>query len=133
MHVSTRYIPEEEKLLKSKVSPIVIVRLKPVSGIAENIAPDNGYLGIMIAYTPLHQLILDRVDIPLVMTSANISGDPLIIDDDKAKQELDGIVDVYLTHNRKILKRADDSISWVYKGEEINVRMARRMPFPIKP
>lgn len=125
--------PEEEKLLKSKVSPIVIVRLKPVSGIAENIAPDNGYLGIMIAYTPLHQLILDRVDIPLVMTSANISGDPLIIDDDKAKQELDGIVDVYLTHNRKILKRADDSISWVYKGEEINVRMGRgRMPFPIK-
>lgn len=125
--------PEEEKLLKSKVSPIVIVKLKPGSGIAENIAPDNGYLGIMIAYTPLHQLILDRVNIPLVMTSANISGDPLIIDDDKAKKELDGIADVYLMHNRKILKRADDSISWVYKGEEINVRMGRgRMPFPIK-
>jgi len=124
---------EEEKLLRSKVSPIVIVKMKPGSGIAENIAPDNSYLGIMIAYTPLHQLILDRVNIPLVMTSANISGDPLIIDDEKAKQELEGIVDAYLTHNRKILKRADDSISWVYKGEEINVRMGRgRMPFPIK-
>ncbi len=124
---------EEEKLLKSKVSPIVIVKLKEGSGIAENIAPDNGYLGIMIAYTPLHQLILDRVNIPLVMTSANISGDPLIIDDEKAKQELVGIVDHYLTHNRKILKRADDSISWVYKGEELSIRMGRgRMPFPIK-
>lgn len=124
---------EEERLLKSKVSPIVIVKLKECSGIADNIAPDNGYLGIMIAYTPLHQLILDRVNIPLVMTSANISGDPLIIDDDKAKQELGGIVDVYLTHNRKILKRADDSISRVYKGEDINIRMGRgTMPFPIK-
>ncbi len=124
---------EEEKLLKSKVSPIVIVRIKPGSGIAGNIAPDNGYLGIMIAYTPLHQLILDRVNIPLVMTSANISGDPLIIDDDKAKQELNAIVDVFLTHNRRILKRADDSISWIYKGEDINVRMGRgKMPFPIK-
>lgn len=125
--------PEEESLLESKVSPIVIVKLKDGSGIAENVAPDNGYLGIMIAYTPLHQLILDRVSIPLVMTSANISGDPLIIDDHKAKSELSGIVDVYLTHNRKILKRADDSISWVYRGEEISLRMGRgRMPFPIR-
>lgn len=125
--------PEEGRLLESKVSPIVIVKLKEGSGIAGNVAPDNGYLGIMIAYTPLHQLILDRVNIPLVMTSANISGDPLIIDDQKAREELGGIVDVYLTHNREILKRADDSISWVYKGEEISVRMGRgRMPFPIR-
>ncbi len=124
---------DEERILRSKVSPIVIVKLKQGSGIAENVAPDNGYLGIMIAYTPLHQLILDRVDIPLVMTSANISGDPLIIDDVKAREEMSGIVDVFLTHNREILKRADDSISWVYKGEEISVRMGRgRMPFPIK-
>ncbi|HOP62304.1 MAG TPA: carbamoyltransferase HypF [Spirochaetota bacterium] len=125
--------PEEGCLLESKVSPIVIVRLKEGSGIAENVAPDNGYLGIMIAYTPLHQLILDRVNIPLVMTSANISGDPLIIDDKKAREELAGIVDVFLVHNREILKRADDSISRVYKGEEISIRMGRgRMPFPIK-
>lgn len=125
--------PEEERILRSKVSPIVIVKLKEGSGIAEIVAPDNGYLGIMIAYTPLHQLILDHVNIPLVMTSANISGDPLIIDDVKAREEMTGIVDVFLTHNRRILKRADDSISWVFKGEEISVRMGRgRMPFPIK-
>lgn len=80
--------PEEEGLLESKVSPIVIVRLREESGIAPNVAPDNGYLGIMIAYTPLHQLILDRAGIPLIMTSANISGDPLIIEDEKARREL---------------------------------------------
>jgi len=124
---------EEENLLASKVSPIVIVRKKDDSGIAVNIAPDNGYLGIMIAYTPLHQLVLDRVNIPLVMTSANISGDPLIIDDSKAASGLAGIVDVFLTHNREIYKRADDSISYIYKGKEISIRMGRgKMPFPVK-
>jgi len=124
---------DEEKILMSKVSPIVIVEKKCDSMIAENIAPDNGYLGIMIAYTPLHQLILDRVDIPLVMTSANISGDPLIIDDSKAAEGLADIVDVFLTHNREIYKRADDSISFVYKGKDISIRMGRgKMPFPVK-
>ena len=124
---------DEENLLASKVSPIVIVKSRDKSGIAENIAPGNGYLGIMIPYTPLHQLILDRVDIPLVMTSANISGDPLIIDDKKASIELAGIVDVFLTHNREIYKRADDSISFIHNGNGINIRMGRgKMPFPIK-
>ena len=123
----------EEKLLLSKISPIVLVEKKDNSGISENIAPMNGYLGIMIAYTPLHQLILDRVNIPLVMTSANISGDPLIIDDNKAAAELAGIVDVFLTHNREIYKRADDSISFFSENREISVRMGRgKMPFPVK-
>ena len=125
--------PEEEKLLTSKVSPIVVVRKRDNSGIADNIAPDNGYLGIMIPYTPLHQLILDQVDIPLVMTSANISGDPLIIEDGKALSELADIADVFLTHNREIYKRADDSISFISTGKEISIRMGRgKMPFPVK-
>ncbi len=125
--------PEEERLLTSKVSPIVVVRKREHSAIAENIAPDNGYLGIMIPYTPLHQLILDRADIPLVMTSANISGDPLIINDDKALSELADIADVFLTHNREIYKRADDSISFISGGKEISIRMGRgRMPYPVK-
>lgn len=124
---------EEETLLASKVSPIVIVKKRDDSDIAENIAPGNGYLGIMIAYTPLHQMILDRVDMPLVMTSANISGDPLIIDDAKAESELADIVDVFLTHNRAIYKRADDSISYIHNNKEISVRMGRgKMPFPVK-
>lgn len=124
---------DEEMLLESKVSPIVIVKKKDGSAIAENVAPDNGYLGIMIAYNPLHQLILDRVDIPLVMTSANVSGDPLIIDDSKALSGLGGIADVFLTHNREIYKRADDSISFIHAGNEISIRMGRgKMPFPVK-
>jgi hydrogenase maturation protein HypF len=106
--------------------------MKKNSAIAQNVAPDNGYIGLMIAYTPLHQLVLDRVNIPLVMTSANVSGDPLIIDDNKALVELASIVDFFIVHNRKILRRADDSISWVYRGQEINIRMGRgKMPFPI--
>lgn len=124
---------EEEELLKSKVSPIVVAEKKKSSPIAENIAPGNGHLGVMIPYTPLHQLILDSVSIPLVMTSANVSGDPLIIDDGRAKNELAGIVDVFLTHNRQIYKRADDSISYIHNGREISIRMGRgRIPFPVK-
>jgi len=87
----------------------------------------------MIPYTPLHQLILDRTDIPLVMTSANISGDPLIIDDRKALSELADIADVFLTHNREIFRRADDSISYIHNGNEISIRSGRgKMPFPVK-
>ncbi len=122
-----------ELCLDSKVSPIVVVKKKENCGIADSVAPGNGYLGIMTAYTPLHRNILDAAGVPLVMTSANISGDPLIIDDIKAKNGLAGIADLFLTHNRRILKRADDSISWIYGGEEINLRMGRgRMPFPVK-
>ncbi|MCL1865361.1 MAG: carbamoyltransferase HypF [Spirochaetes bacterium] len=125
--------PNEERLLLSKESPIVIVEKRDNTNIAINVAPDNGYLGIMIPYTPLHQLILDRVNIPLIMTSANISGDPLIIDDAKAAMELSDIADIFLTHNREIYKRADDSISYIYNGNEINIRMGRgKMPYPIK-
>jgi len=124
---------EDENLLTSKVSPIVIVEKMDDTHIAGNIAPENGYLGIMIPYTPLHQLILDRVNIPLVMTSANISGDPLIIDDNKAAAELKDVVDIFLTHNREIYRRADDSISFNFHGEEISIRMGRgKMPFPVK-
>ncbi|MCL1833458.1 MAG: carbamoyltransferase HypF [Leptospirales bacterium] len=125
--------PNEERLLLSKEAPIVIVEKRDDGSIAKNVAPDNGYLGIMIPYTPLHQLILDRVNIPLIMTSANISGDPLIIDDAKAAMELSHIADIFLTHNREIYKRADDSISYIYNGDEINIRMGRgKMPYPIK-
>lgn len=131
-----RYVdlsPEEEKILISKVSPIVVVRKREHPEIAENIAPDNGYLGIMIPYTPLHQLILDRADIPLVMTSANISGDPLIIDDNRAASELKDVADVFLSHNREIYRRADDSISYISAGKEISIRMGRgKMPYPVK-
>lgn len=123
----------DEACLNSKVSPILVVKKRENCAIANSVAPGNAYLGIMIAYTPLHQLVFDSVNIPLVMTSANISGDPLIIDDMKAKSGLGGIVDVFLTHNRQILKRADDSISWINSGVEINVRKGRgRMPFPVK-
>ncbi len=129
LHISR----DEVKCLQSAVSPILIIRKNFKKELAPSVAPDNGYLGIMIAYTPLHRLILDAVGEPLIMTSANIAGDPLIIDDDRALTELSEIVDVSLVHNREILRRADDSISWIHGGDEISVRMGRgRMPFPLK-
>jgi len=122
----------EEECLRSPVSPILVVKKKPGCRIAGSVAPGNGFLGIMIPYTPLHQLVLDSAGCPLVMTSANVSGDPLIIDDERAMTELAGIVDVFLTHNRVIQKRADDSIAWIDRGVEINVRKGRGlMPYPV--
>lgn len=123
----------EEALLRGGVSPIVICETKEGKDIAPAVAPSNAFLGVMIPYTPLHELILEKANIPLVMTSANVSGDPLIIDDSAAIKGLADVADYFITHNRKILKRADDSISFFHKNMELSVRMGRgRIPFPIK-
>lgn len=123
----------EEALLRSKKSPIVICETRSGTDIAPAVAPFNAFLGVMIPYTPLHELILQKAGIPLVMTSANISGDPLIIDDSEAMKGLADIADCFITHNRKILKRADDSISFFHRDMEMSVRMGRgRIPFPVK-
>lgn len=123
----------EEALLRSRVSPIVICEAKEDRDISSAVAPFNAFLGVMIPYTPLHELILEKAAIPLVMTSANISGDPLIIDDSEAIKELSDVVDSFIIHNRAILKRADDSISFFHRDMEMTLRMGRgRIPFPIK-
>ena len=123
----------EEALLKGKVSPIVICKSRGDSAIAPSVAPRNAFLGVMIPYTPLHELILEKAGVPLVMTSANVSGDPLIIDDTTALEGLADVTDSFLTHNREIYKRADDSISFFHKDVEMSVRMGRgRIPLPVK-
>jgi len=123
----------EEALLKSRVSPIVICKSRDDSEIAPAVAPRNAFLGVMIPYTPLHELILEKAGVPLVMTSANVSGDPLIIDDGAALEGLGDVADSFLTHNREIYKRADDSISFFHKDVEMSVRMGRgRIPLPVK-
>jgi len=125
--------PHEEVLLKSNVSPIVICKSRADSAIAPAVAPRNAFLGVMIPYTPLHELILEKACIPLVMTSANVSGDPLIIDDSTALEGLADVADSFITHNREIYKRADDSISFFHGDMEMSVRMGRgRIPLPMK-
>ena len=125
--------PQEEALLKSKTSPIVICESRADSAIAPSVAPRNAFMGVMIPYTPLHELILEKAGVPLVMTSANVSGDPLIIDDKTALAGLANTADSFITHNREILKRADDSISFFHRHMEMTVRMGRgRIPLPVK-
>jgi hydrogenase maturation protein HypF len=99
----------EEETLTSARKPIVLLKKKPDCAIAENTAPDNGRLGVMLPYTPLHCIIMQNHD-ALVMTSANISDRPMIYDDAEAMDSLFNISDAVLTHNRRIVRRVDDSV-----------------------
>jgi hydrogenase maturation protein HypF len=93
----------EEKLLTSIQRPIVLLRKAGNTPIAEEVSPRNRYFGIMLPYTPLHHLLLDYGFTALVMTSANLSEEPIAIDNDEAFSRLGGIADDFLVHNRDIL------------------------------
>ncbi len=116
-HVS----PEEEALLTSWRRPIVLLRKKAAvpAGLS-----DNGDLGVLLPYTPLHHLLMEDFT-ALVMTSANLSDDPVIIDNDEALRRLAGIADGFLLHNRDITTRCDDSLLRVFRGMEYPLRRSR--------
>jgi hydrogenase maturation protein HypF len=121
---------EEEILLRTE-RPIVLLRKRAGSAIADSVAPGNRRLGVMLPYTPLHHLLLDGGFTALVMTSANISEEPIAIDIADAKARLGGIVDLYLDHNREILSRCDDSVVRVHDGEMLFLRRSRGwVPLP---
>lgn len=101
---------EEKNVLKSIVTPIVLLKRLPDTTIANSVAPGNDYLGIMLPYTPLHHIIFENLDIPLVMTSANLSEEPICIDNNEAFERLNCIADYFLIHNRDICLRSDDSV-----------------------
>ncbi|MGW8256633.1 MAG: carbamoyltransferase HypF [Thermoguttaceae bacterium] len=101
---------EEAKMLASHQSPIVLLKKRLVPGIAKNIAPGNPYLGVMLPYTPLHYLLMDAVNRPIVCTSGNLSEDPMAIELEDALARLGTITDVFLVHNRPIVRPVDDSI-----------------------
>ncbi len=124
--------PEEEKLLTSPQSPIVLTRWKGDSSVSREAAPNLEYLGVMLAYTPLHHVLLRDVGLPLVMTSGNISEEPIAKDNDEALRRLSGIADYFLVHNRDIYSRYDDSVTVVERGESQVARRARSCaPYPI--
>jgi len=128
-----RLSEEEEKLLKSPAAPIVILDrqedgLLPV----EVLCPGINTLGVMLPYTPLHCLLFDEELEILVMTSANLSDDPLVTDNEEAFERLAGIADFFLLHNRDIFSRCDDSVVRWVKGDVQFVRRARGyVPFPV--
>jgi len=117
---------EEEKLLVSAKRPIVL--LKKRANVPEALAPDNAYIGIMLPYAPLHYLLFssEKPLQMLVMTSGNKSEDPISADEKEAKEKLSGIADYFLTHNRKIHNRCDDSIVFNFNGKNDGNILVRR-------
>jgi len=124
--------PLEKNLLSASAAPIVLLR--SVGGaIAENIAPDNPYLGVMLPYTPLHHLLMHELGFPVVATSGNRSGEPICTDEHEALERLRTIADLFLIHNRPIARHVDDSIVRVAAGRELMLRRARGYaPLPVK-
>ncbi len=122
----------EARLLKSPGSPIVLLKWKAESKMARAVAPGLKYLGVMLPYTPLHHLLLQDTGRPLVMTSGNLSEEPIARDNDEALLRLHGIADFFLKHNRDIYARYDDSVMIVENGMPQFVRRARGYaPYPV--
>jgi hydrogenase maturation protein HypF len=147
--------PLEERLLRSPEAPIVLLRrkhfgfptdekpqrmktskLKSVGTfypLADSVAPGNPYLGVMLPYTPLHHLLLAELGFPVVATSGNLSDEPICTDEHEALERLRGIADVFLVHNRPIVRHVDDSIVRVMLDRELVLRRARGYaPLPIQ-
>ena len=127
-----RVEPDEEKLLTSIQRPIVLLGKKKPNPIAEEVAPGNKYFGVMLPYTPLHYLLLEYGFDALVMTSGNLSQEPIAIDNDDAFNRLSAIADYFLIHNRDIYLRSDDSIVRHTAGARRFLRRSRGyVPIPV--
>ena len=116
----------EEALLVTVARPIVLARKREGSGIADGVAPGIPWLGVFLPYAPLqHLLFADERVRALVMTSANLSEEPIAIDNDEARERLGGIADAFLMHDREILQRCDDSVMAQVDGAPQLIRRAR--------
>ena len=123
---------EEEKLLSSPQRPIVLLKKKNSSTVSEQVAPGVPNLGVMLPYTPLHYLLLEKDFDALVMTSANQIDEPICIKNREALIRLKEIADYFLIHNRDILVRCDDSIVMFAGGKQQLLRRSRGfVPKPI--
>jgi hydrogenase maturation protein HypF len=115
----------EERVLSGARRPIVLVRRRPHAPIAAAVAPANRFVGLMLPYTPLHSLLCDALGQPIVLTSGNVSDEPIAYRDDDATERLGAIADFFLTHDRPIHIRTDDSVVRVLCGRETPIRRSR--------
>jgi len=124
---------EAARVLQSPARPIVLLRKKDEGKLAEQAAPGNAYAGIILPYTPLHYLLFEYIDFPLVMTSGNLSDEPIAYEDADALMRLGEIADYFLVHNREICHRCDDSVTRLYRGREYLIRRSRGYaPAPVR-
>jgi hydrogenase maturation protein HypF len=135
--------PLEERVLTSPESPIVLLRRRETppaargglggGEVCEAVASGNPYLGVMLPYTPLHDLLMQALGFPVVATSGNRSDEPICVDEDEARERLGGIADLFLVHNRPIVRHCDDSVVRVVLGQELVLRRARGYaPLPVR-
>jgi hydrogenase maturation protein HypF len=125
-------VDEAAALLASAEAPIVLLPRRADAPAAANVAPGSPTLGVMLAYTPLHHLLLDAVNRPLVATSGNLSDEPICIANDEAVQRLGAIADLFLVHDRPIERHVDDSVAWIVEGQPRLLRRARGYaPLPV--
>jgi hydrogenase maturation protein HypF len=117
--------PMEEALLTSVARPIVLLTRRDDAGIADDVAPRQKTLGVMLAYTPLHHLLLHDAEIPLVMTSGNRADEPIAYRDADAWEQLGEIADFFLIHDRPIHMRCDDTVARVALGDVSFLRRSR--------
>lgn len=119
--------------LRSAAAPIVLLQRKPACRLPGALAPDSSELGFMLPYTPLHHLLLEPWNTPLVMTSGNLSDEPQCIDNDEAIRRLSGPADLVMLHDRDILNRVDDPVLRVLAGRPRPLRRARGYaPAPLR-
>ncbi len=115
----------EEQLLTSRERPIVLARRRVDAAVAPSVAPGAPDLGLMLPYTPLHELLVGDAGVALVMTSGNLSDEPIAFSDDDARERLGAIADRFLVHDRPIATRTDDSVVRVVRERPLMLRRSR--------
>jgi hydrogenase maturation protein HypF len=124
--------PLEERLLLSSESPILLLAKKPDFSLAPSLAPGNPNLGVMLPYSPLHHLFMAELGFPVVATSGNRTDEPIAIEEKEALSRLRGIADLFLVHDRPIVRHCDDSVVRLLLGRELVLRRARGYaPLPV--
>ncbi|MCX5676295.1 MAG: carbamoyltransferase HypF [Planctomycetota bacterium] len=117
--------PVQRRLLESRERPIVLLRKRADHDLSALVAPASPYFGLMLPYAPLHYLLFEGDFPPMVMTSGNLSEEPICREDDEAIRRLAGIADLYLVHNRPIQTVCDDSVMTVQRGRPLMLRRGR--------
>ncbi len=125
---------DERRVLESAAAPIVLLRARAGAGLAESVTNGSPWLGAMLPYSPLHHLLMDQLDAPVVATSGNLSDEPIATSVEEAHERLAGVADLFVNHDRPIARPCDDSVSRVALGRESLLRRARGyapMPVPL--